>query len=98
MSPLLTWQQGECCVPEKETTIIPPPGRRTQVVREQSAKLRCSGSNPLGASTPRLFEREQLIFMSLVLVLPKFVSCTRHEVRGDKKLTTPMQDVTILHS
>ncbi len=24
--------------------------RRTQVVREQSAKLRCSGSNPLGAS------------------------------------------------
>src|SRR5512143_2143073 len=26
--------------------------RRTQVVREQSAKLRCSGSNPLGASKP----------------------------------------------
>jgi hypothetical protein len=32
---------------------MPLPGRRTQVVREQSAKLRCSGSNPLGASKPR---------------------------------------------
>ena len=29
---------------------MPLLGRRTQVVREQSAKLRCSGSNPLGAS------------------------------------------------
>lgn len=32
----------------------PVVGRRTQVVREGPAKPRCSGSNPLGASSPRL--------------------------------------------
>ena len=37
--------------------------RRTQVVREQSAKLRCGGSNPPGASNflflPLLYSRQE---------------------------------------